>query len=251
MSWLSWGATLAGGAAAFFYLGVPFLVRGSQWLPAQYRFQPLPFDDYIGLQTATHQQHVSLLRERGFEVVTFLSPTLMVDAAVTLLRHPVRHSLCSVATLSNAQSVLDYVELVRSWDNGAMLVMNNSTVPNPFPEDPARLQCRLPGTSPDQLYDLFDMTERYLTRARGLTARDVPKDQVSEFVAGYLQHEAERMTTLGYFAAPVQGRRPCTIKGACLMTWQALWPFKGWIAYRHRTAVNQLLALARADVGLP
>src|SRR5690606_8331152 len=48
MSWLSWGTTLVGGVTAFFYLGVPLLVRGSQWLPAQYRFQPLPFDDYIG-----------------------------------------------------------------------------------------------------------------------------------------------------------------------------------------------------------
>ena len=142
-----------------------------------------------------------------------------------------------------------YVEFVTRFDDGTVVQTNNSREMSSFP--------KLSNEHTAKFWEIQDVRRLYqlhrlllprFARSRRpvlLLDRDFGGDAVAYVSKVALEDDFAKQVSTGYLRRCPQGFAP-TIKGAVLMTWQELWPFKAIRRARCLRAANALLA----EVGL-
>lgn len=217
-------------------------------VPIDPREHPLPED-----ARAYFAEAFNALTADGFELVgTIGLPDLTPNAMTLFALYAHREKLdMAMSALIVAQSNMgpalrtSYVEFVRNFDDEIFVQTNNSKELSSFKRLPNEFTTKFWEIRDiHQLYQLHQLlAERFRQRGSPVLRLHTvcggdPVRYVSEDV---LQETFRQQVGTGYLAETSNGFAP-TIKGALLMTWQELWPFKAIRRSRERRRATSLLA---------
>jgi hypothetical protein len=260
-----WWWLLIPAPVMLFYLGIPLLI----W--KAHRFEETPTIQRIDPGTlplpADVQQYLDFvatdLQKIGFESrATLLLPSA-TPHVISLLRMFVNPTeKCSamansmIATIKTSEgdrvNHQPYVEFTTRFDDGKVFNTNNSSLLSSFPPAPKVLTTRAPWVpDPTMLHIAHDL----ITRSRSDGARRVVRldeafggDEVA-YLQACMKEEYEHATKIGYMRLGLGETfyRP-TLRGAYLMTWKELPPFKQWRARRARAQAERIMEDAGVSV---
>lgn len=247
-----------------FYLTVPvILIHQVQYFNADLdavsldpeRRIPKSVDKYLVSARAT-------LESLGFVPLGPLLLKNTIPNTVAIVELFVNRPKCDTAMVSYLYGLADgavvssikYVEFIRRFrgDNLKLIQTNNVKRPGAFRDHPTDLNSRFPTISNiEELYALHLMIVRQ--EATGLKPylridEEFAGDQVL-FLETVFRESFQKQTERGWLAFDdVKNRWHPTVKGAILMTWQELFPFKqlrtAHLYYRARRQLAELRANA-------
>jgi len=229
------------GVIGFFYLAVPLLICGQQKFEARPTMLRFDVDEYEWPAEIQRLfvESIGELTELGFEVVDGLflpSAVQNVKTALVLLVHPDEVDAAMVTAMYaqpvSASSLKTlYVEFSTTFDDGSIYDVNNSSQMGSFPRREEMHLCQL--VKVQDVRSLYCVHQAVLRHAgRNQSQKVLPLDeQFDGDAVAYLQHAMERefqaASEQGYLKRASDGRsyQP-TLKGAYLMVWKELWPWK-------------------------
>ena len=219
------------------------------------RVHPLPADARNFLAEAFRG-----LTAEGFELVgTIILPGL-VPNVTTLFAMYTNRAACDLALSAIIVAQRDlgrelkksHVEFVRRYDDGVVVLTNNSSVLSAFKRLPGEFTIKFWQVRDiHQLYVLHQrLTDRYRQRGQPVNRLDAEfgGDAVRYVAQAVLEETFRNQVDTGYLAEDSSGFRP-SFKGAWIMAWQELWPIKSIRRWRERRRAEQLLA--EFDIRLP
>ena len=254
LGWAAAGLVLMAGIAALMYVGGPLLIfftHRQSARPHLVAFKPgvtpLPADvDQFFHSTSW------ALAQQGFEIVTgvFLPSQVenVVAALIYLVNRPEQDSVIAVAlhnTAPGMATTMFHTEFVTRYRDGRVVQTNNAQPLNAFPTPPECFNSYFPSVrDPVELYRLHQT----LCRRHGGGQKMLKLDE--EFGGDGLQgmaaaiiEELQAAAKAGYMRLDEAGGvyKP-TAKGALLMTYGELWPFKAVRLRRRAQRERELLA---------
>lgn len=252
------------GLIGFFYLVVPLLILGQQKFEARPTMIRFDLEEYAWPAEIQQlfEESIGELTELGFEVVDGLflpSAVQNVKTALVLLVHPDELDGAMV-TAMYAQPVSEsslkslYVEFSTSFDDDAVYDVNNSSQMGAFPpREGLELYQFVKLQNVRSLYCVHQALLRHEGRSR--SQKVVPVDaRFGGDAVAYLQDamgkEFQAAAERGYLMRSSDGRsyQP-SLKGAYLMVWKELWPWKLVRKHRRDLRAREVLEdLAREGV---
>lgn len=241
----------------FPYLGGPLMILTTMRIQAEPELVPFDSEDELLPREVTNFFHrtVAALQPTGFEVVTGLalpSPVTNVKTLLLLLANRLTGDSAMVAvihgqTIGPIQLKNPYVEIVSRFRDGTVLQTNNSQDFGAFPPRPGFQTFRFPMVADADR--LFRLHQGLVRRHEGNTSGKILRldEEFHGDAATYLTFAmAEEMTAARkagyiYLGQDEINYRP-TLKGAFLMTWQELWPFKAIRKLRRKQKALNLLS---------
>jgi hypothetical protein len=249
-----WWIVGLGAAAAVYVFGLPLLIL------ATFRHEANPVVEAVDaeeLPTAVraHLDHArDSLAEVGFEPVqTCLLPQAMANVRYVLtvfVNRATKEAAAAVTVFtlaSNQWSLqLQYVEFSTRFRGGRVINTGNPQVVGAFPARECHLTTHIPWISdPLALY----LVHGAIVAAKGdggereLRLDTHYRGDALAFVNGGMRDELEGARDAGYLWLTTDGAHyRATFKGAYLMTWTQLPPFKGFLIRRRRRQVRRFLA---------
>lgn len=245
--------------ALLFFVGIPYglgplliyftlrLRMPPEVVPFDPRESPLP----EGIRPHFHAAHEQLTRHTFELVGTMILPSLMPNVKSILALYVNRTvgdmamTTFIVATNNLTELKTSYVEFVTRYSDESVVQTNNSRELSSFPSRPDEQTF--------QFWDIADIArlygvhrqivERFGGAARPIIPLDTEYrgDAVAYVGQGVLERTFERQLDTGYLRRVPEGFAP-TIKGAVLMTWKELWP---WKALRRKQRKTRSQAAAR------
>jgi hypothetical protein len=219
-----------------YWLG-PALVHRSARMPLVMAMEHIGPDELAALDAHTFETletAVSTLTAMAFDRPTaFRARDGATTAVGALLEHPVHGDLASFAIMRAPNVAPQAVPLFESeWDDGFRVLTTNSSQASVFPRSPAVDAMTLPTVRElDALYRIHrarvaraKTSAERLHLSRGEDALTIERnrqarDRHQHLASGYLLREGDVV-------------RP-TVRGACLMTWRSLPPWKN-LQFRER-----------------
>src|SRR2546423_5589071 len=192
-------------------------------------------DNIAGLEAEQFHQVADLVRVRG--------GSLKMVMRVAVLQHP-HGETATIAVAYSAQSgtVLPMVEFTAELSGGRVFDVNNSVaVPILAPRSGHDVY-RLPEVrDPIRLYHIFEILLRRRFGSSTLRQREIAADP-ARFLADVIDAEYHGQMEAGYYRFDEGSRRwRPTLRGACLMTWKMLPPFKQLIKAAVRRRARRIL----------
>ena len=254
-----WWWLLIPGLVALFYLAVPLLIWTTfriEETPTIQRVDPatLPLPGEV-------QQHLDAvdadLQQLGFESrATLLMPSATPNV-ISLLRVFVNPASkvsamanSMIATIKSAAGEQvrhnPYVEFTTRYQDGQVFNTLNSSASSAFPPAPQTLTTRVSWVrDPTQLHLIHDL----ITRARSGGARKRLRldesfggDEIA-FLQTCMKEEMQHATKAGYLQLGAENTAyRATLRGAYLMTWKELPPWKQLHARRDRRRAERIMA---------
>jgi hypothetical protein len=214
-----------------------------------------PDDPRLPPEVADHFREVSeALVPLGFEVVEGLAlpkQAPKVKAVGLLLVNRATADIASALIMygdlpQGTRVQTAYVELVTRFRDGTGVLTHNTKVLGAFPPRPHLVTGRFPMVKETgRLYQLHRaLVERHGSSAGAVLRLDAEfHGDAAAYVSTILVEQLEEQIGTGYMYRAPGGKwyRP-TWKGALLMTWGLLWPFKAIRAQRRAHEARQLMA---------
>jgi hypothetical protein len=261
--YLSTALLVLAGLLLFPYLLGPIVIRFTLRQAAEPKLDPFDANDpHLPPEVARHFRRVAeALGPLGFDVVQALAlpdQTPRVKAVVLLLanRAGADAALATVMYADTPEGTTlqtAYVEIVTRFRDGSVVQTNNSEVLSAFPKGPEKISTQFPTVrAADRLYRLHRaLVERHGSPAGKILRLDADfKGDAVAYVTAAIVEELEEQIGTG-FMYPSDDRtvyRP-TWKGAWLMTWGQLWPFKAIRRQRRDHKARRLLAELEGPAG--
>jgi hypothetical protein len=238
------------------YVVGPILIRRSVTQKLDPDLVPFPPDHpSLPADVAQHfREATRQLVEAGFEVLTgFGLPrqTPRVRAVLILFANRVTKEAAMATAMygdlpDGPQLQTAYVEIISLFRDGALVQTNNSRVLGAFPKRPGVFTTQFPQVH--NIARLVTLHRALVERYGGVGEKRLRLDEefhgdARAYLAACMREELERQVPNGYmFLSESEGLFRPTWKGAFLMTWKQLFPFKQLReAYRDRRA-KQLVA---------
>jgi hypothetical protein len=218
----------------FFFIGLPllaWLLLGEDAMPRFEAFDPGKYanppevagflrDNIAALEGDQFRQVADLVRTRAgsFTMVT----------RVAVLEHPDGET-ATIAIVYSAKTgtALPMVEFTAERPDGRIFDVNNSVAVPAFAPRPGHEVYRFPQVrDPLRLHKIFQVLLRRQFGSSTLRQRDIAADP-PRFLAEVIDGEYRAQMEAGYYRLDEKARRwRPTLRGACLMTWKMLPPFK-------------------------
>jgi len=136
------------------------------------------------------------------------------------------------------------VEFAQPYCNGSCLSLSNNPYPPLFPRLPIKLAYQLAGTR--HLWELLERFRRVRERCGLKDPVTVPEGGEIACLEQFMNTEAAALRERGLYAAKCddKGYRRLTLKGAYVLSWKLVWPWKPlcvWLARRRALAASGLL----------
>ena len=191
------------------------------------------------------RDNIAALASEQFEQVGDLvhrkATSIKLTTRVALLRHP-HGAIATIAVVYTDQgSALPYVEFTAVLSGGRVFDVNNSASINIFAPRPGHDVYRFPGVrDPLRLYRVFQALLRRRFGSASLVERDL--SDPARFLAEVSDQEYAAQMAAGYyrFNDATRSYRP-TLRGAFLMTWKMLPPFKQLAQAKIRDRARRML----------
>ncbi len=192
-------------------------------------------DNIAGLQAEQFHEVADLVRVRG--------GSLKMVMRVAVLQHP-HGETATIAVAYSAQSgtVLPMVEFTAELSGGRVFDVNNSVAVPILAARSGHDVYRLPEVrDPIRLYHIFEILLRRRFGSSTLRQREIAADP-ARFLADVIDAEYHGQMEAGYYRFDEGSRRwRPTLRGACLMTWKMLPPFKQLIKAAVRRRARRIL----------
>ncbi len=248
------------GLAFLVYGGLPLLIYFTFKNEAQATLESFePSDPTIPLLVREHFKNAcDELMPLGFEYITGMRLPQMADNVmailIVLVNRPACDAAAAISIYAKANEVWDlqtsYVEYSTRFPSGLTVNTQNSTALSAFPPAAQTFNHRFPTVRDAR--QLYEVHQRLL-QGQNLATKVMRLDDefggdAIAFVRSALHQEMLDATKDGYlYLTPDSQHFRATLKGAYLMTWRELFPFKQLrLAYRDRQARQQL-----AELGFP
>jgi len=198
-------------------------------------------DNVAGLEGAQFRQVADLARTSGglFSLVT----------RVVLLQHP-EGETATIAMMYSEKTgaALPMVEFTAELPDGRMLDVNNSVTIPIFAPRPGREVYRFPEVrDPLRLHKIYRVLFRRQFGSSTLRQRDIASDP-ARFLAEVMDAEHRAQMEAGYYRFDERARRwRPTLRGAFVMTWRMLPPFKQIIKAGVRSRARRALGEIAMD----
>jgi hypothetical protein len=174
------------------------------------------------------------------------SPTRKVTGFAALLEHPGRGDLASFMGLRSENPQAEETRLVSAavfmteFADDVTLATSNVTTVKRFPTRPDLRPVVFPDVhDPLEVYRLHRC--RVDERTRRVPSRNVTRGATPDARIEYQDRESERVfehwVRSGYYRRVPDGMRP-TLRGAALMTWRGMWPWRLLTERRHARAAR-------------
>jgi hypothetical protein len=253
-----WWPIVLGAAAAAYVFGVPLLILATFWHEANPVVEAVDPDESLPSAVREHLDHVrDCLVAVGFEPQkTCLLPQAMADVRSLLTvfaNRPQKQTAAAVTIFSfvnNQWSLrMQYVEFSTRFRSGRVINTGNPQVVGAFPVRESCVTTHIPWISdPLLLYHVHEV----IVAAKGdggereLRLDTHYRGDPLAFINGGLRDELEAARDAGYLRLTADGGHyRTTLKGAYLMTWKQLPPFKGlFVRNRHRQVKRFLSELS-------
>lgn len=220
---------------AAFYLGMPLLIRAQQKFPARPKLENLRFDDLDDETSQFLIKKTEALIKLGFAepiLVQIPDQAPNVTAYIVMLVHRAAGDKAMVSVLVStgvSEIKSSYVEFSTSYASGEMIDTSNSATLNAFPPSPKSVRTQTPSvTKTSELYRLhqYMMAQHEPSTEKVVFESGTELEYIREAVFNEMyQKQVERGSL--YYNANEDAYR-LTMKGAYLITWGLLPPFK-WI----------------------
>jgi hypothetical protein len=245
-TWVGW--LLA--ALAVFYFGAPLVIWAVHRMPAHPRFTAVEFNELDDTTAATLLAQIRSLHGIGFDepiAVRMPNPVPNLSAYLVMLVNRMSGDEALVTAIFNtagsAQTLAThYVEFNTRFETGEVFDTLNSKTLNSFLPGPKTVRTQTPTvTDPQELFRLH----HFVMRKCGASGRRIvfPVGQGLDYLTSTIVTEAcNHQVNHGrmYYEAASDAYRP-TLKGAYLMTWGELHPFKAIRRITLRRAERQIL----------
>jgi len=229
--------TLAGALGlyfAFMHLVAPLFVLRQHGVPCEYRFAPHDLAATLADGTDAFRATCKALAALGFAPAT-ASRVDMSNASNTfmLLRRPGDPCIASVMLLRNAFGTQVVVDFTQPYRDGSCLSLSNNPYPPVFPRLPIKVAYQLDGTFP--LWELHERFRRVRERCGLQEPVTVPEGGELACLDQFMNAEAAALRARGLYADGCdKGYRRLTFKGAYVLSWKLLWPWKPLFLWRAR-----------------
>src|SRR6266576_722055 len=240
---------------AFFMIVLPLITWLRMGEDAAPRFKPFDANKYpnppevaaflrdnvAGLEGAQFRQVADLARTSGglFLLVT----------RVVLLQHP-EGETATIAMMYSEKTgaALPMVEFTAELPDGRMLDVNNSVTIPIFAPRPGREVYRFPEVrDPLRLHKIYGVLVRRQFGSSTLRQRDIASDP-ARFLAEVMDAEHRAQMEAGYYRFDERARRwRPTLRGAFVMSWRMLPPFKQIIKAGVRSRARRALGEIAMD----
>ena len=218
------------GIVALWYVIIPRMVWKE--LEPQAAWQMEPFDPGLhgtGAQASAFLANsVGSLTARGFrQVGDLVHRGQITNTRVIILTHPDDHLVATVVVLATERvSNIAMVEFTAELVSGTVFDVNNSPTVSTFAKTPDHVTYRLPSVrDPARLHEIARTLLRRDFGSAAVRQRDV--GDPAAFLKEATDREYRRQVGTGYFRFNEgTGRYSVTLKGAYLMAWKLMFPFK-------------------------
>lgn len=204
----------------------PLLIMKTQRLPARVRFKEHDEQEFLSTRDEEFNSLDRSIRGLGFE---YIGSSFMEDSHTQTnfsLYSNEKELTCAtvVSMVSNVKSIT-YVEFSQAFADGSMLDISNADQVNPYPKTSIKEAVRYPEIKdPEELLKVFQRVKRLLKNS----SSPVPYDKETGFkmVEEFMAMESDDLVKKGYCKDEIdkEGKRPLTLKGACLITWKSVFP---------------------------
>lgn len=230
---------LAGGYFAFLHFVSPLAVFASAKGPCRYEFPPFDLTETLTNAPDPTKRAIAALGELGFTPVGASRLDMSHSSTgFVLLRKCDDPCLATVSVSSNFLGAISSVEFSQLYEGGGCLSLTNTPMPATFPERPEKIVYRLPKYS-----DLRSLYSSFITlRAKSpfrYTPISPPEGGALVCLERYCNEELVALCKAGFYSSQCSdGKRGLTLKGAYVMSWKVLWP---WKALRLRLAERRTI----------
>ena len=254
LGWSAAGLAVIVTIAALMYLGGPLLIYFTHrqsarpnLVPFKPGVTPLPADvDQFFHSTSW------ALAQQGFEIASGMFLPSQVESVVVALIYLVNRQeqdgVVAVAMHNKTpgmQTTMFHTEFVTRYRDGRVIQTNNAQPLSAFPVPPECTNSYLPSVrDPVELYRLHQA----ICRREGTGPKLLKLDaefggDAIKYMAAAILEELEAAAKAGYMRLDAAGAtyKP-TLKGAVLMTYGELWPYKGSRLRRRANRERELLA---------
>ena len=243
------------GFAALMYLFAPILIRFSQKMNAQPKFEPLDLSTLPPPAAQYVWACQQALEAEGFETVAHLAwanpaPNVFPFIALLMNRAAGTKAMVSafyVVSPEGPKLTTKYVEFITRYQQGTVLQTSNNQPPGAFQHGPEQQTLRLPEVqNPHALYAVHCQRTARLA-GNPIEPLPLPGTEVSVQETRMIEDYEEQVKFgLLYLDQGAAVYRP-TWKGAYLMTWSQLQPVKYFREARERGKSQAALKALQAS----
>jgi len=216
-----------------YYLGMPLVIRFQQRVAAHPNFTPLDFYQLSPVMSQFLMSRTKCLFDMGFEEPTLVQvPNAVPHVSaylIMLVNRPAGDkAMVSVVVSEQAAMQACMVEFNTRWDTGQ--VFNTHNIPELlWPPEPMSVRTQVPSLQdPRKLYQLhtFIMNKHGLAGKKVLYGPEEALDYLARFA--FREPCEEKVRRGWYYFDPAKDCYRPTLKGAYLLTWGLMQPFKAF-----------------------
>jgi hypothetical protein len=247
----------AGFVVLLLYVIAPLILKSKNWMTAHPQFLPLDLGELQAEVAAAFYDAAQQLAALGFTAIGHVKrfdPQIRTESHVSVWAHPKDKNICQVIAVRSALRVATLVTFRQEYEDGSAIVTSNTTSPGVFPKDPQQDSLTCSG-----VHDLELLYRLHCGRTASATAElrrrrtpTVPAvGQAERYMADEWSRTFQRLCGQGYFTFDqVNDRYVKTTRGAYIMTWRLLWPWKQLrLKARDRRAEQVLSRLGMPTLG--
>lgn len=205
----------------------PVIVWQTASVPFPYRLLPADIPAFIERHKSLLQPGLEQLQALGYTPVA-VSEFTIADSTTSFLlfQHHTDLSTVMQVIIANKAGMNTFVEFNQRFTDEVMLDVSSAAVVDPIPASPMKINPRFPNMPAGQLLDNFNKIRNRLLQHKSAIKTLTPGRELEE-IAHWLDQEALRLVKSGHFCPAGQdGKCRPTIKGACLIAWILIWPWK-------------------------
>jgi hypothetical protein len=226
---------------AFTHLVGPLFVLRRHGVPCEYRFPPADVAATLAEATESFRATCRQLADLRFSPVAAGRLGLSnASTAFVLFRRPGDSCIATAMLGRNALGTRVVVDFTQPYRDGTCLSLSNNPYPPLFPRLRMKVAYQLAGTRP--LWELHERFRRLRERCGLQDPVTAPEGGELAALERFMNAEAAALREQGVYAARCDnGFRRLTLKGAYVLSWKLLWPWKPlrvWLARRRALAAS-------------
>ena len=214
-------------AVGFFHVVGPIALRSTFRFATRCEPMSVPVEEMPQEASSQFAPRIPQMQSLGFELIGCFYCGEMASDTKSFVAYFVNRQtsdFSNVTVVVSPGKVAGYFEFSTRLTNGTLIETNTNSILPLAPNNPDYRVFRFPKiTEPQALYDLHrQLLAKY---ANGFGAQGEPKGHEIQRMVRVVEQYGARHEKIGYMYLADGGTHyRLTWKGACLMTWRALWP---------------------------
>jgi hypothetical protein len=209
----------------------PFIIWKTQKIPTDINFVPVDESKFISERNEIFRSYDKSLSESGFSNI---GSSLMMDSHSTghfrLYWNNENTIAAMVVNMVSKVEDITYLEVTQKYEDGVVIDVNNSPVPESYPKMDFKLVFRYPKLhSADEMVKILQNIKSQTKPGSTPVSISGGFKEVSEFI----RKESDELLRLGMVKNEIDetGKRSLTLKGAFAMTFRSVPPGRRIRAY--------------------